>query len=110
MLNKINFFQLDNLIRNRIPFILLNLGPSLKELYSSVYKLHVEANEVLTDFEKVMDVLAEKKAPKDAPLLLICQDGEKSAALFKDLQAKAYTNVYLIDGGYQQLMTERAQA
>ena len=109
MLNKINFFQLDNLIRNRVPFVLLNLGPSLKELYTSVYKLHVEANEVLTDIEKVIVVLADKKAAKDAPLLLICQDGEKSAALFTDLQSQGYTNVYLIDGGYQQLMTERAQ-
>ena len=109
MLNKINFFQLDNLIRNRVPFILLNMGPSLVDLYTSVYKLHVETHEVLTDAEKTIGVLTERKAAKDAALLLICQDGVKSSELFIELQKNSYTNVYLIDGGYQQLMTERSQ-
>ena len=110
MLNQINFFQFDNLVKNRVPFTLLNFGTSLIPLYSSVYKNHLENQEILTDESKFEQVLAEKKIPKDGALVLICNDGQNSSKLYRDLEKKAYTNVYLINGGYQQLMTERSEA
>ncbi len=110
LLNKISYFQFDNLVKNRVPFTLLNLGPSLVPLYSSVYKAHLENQEILTDVLHHDQVLSEKKVPKDGALVLICEDGQKSSKLFIDLEKKAYTNVYLVDGGYQQLMTKRSEA
>jgi rhodanese-related sulfurtransferase len=110
MLNQISFFQLDNLIRNRVPFTLLNLGPSLLDLYTSIFKMHLEISETLTNEISVFQVLEEKKVPKDAALVLICEDGKTSAKLLSQLEKKSYTNVYVINGGYQQLMTERSEA
>ncbi len=110
MLNKIHFFQIDNLIKNRVPFVLLNLGPSLISLYSSIYKNHLQSHEVLTSKERALVYLTDQKIPKDAAVLVICQNGVESLKLFNELQKNLYTNVYLIDGGYQQLMTERSEA
>jgi rhodanese-related sulfurtransferase len=110
VLNKIGFFQLENLIHNRVPFILLNLGPSLVPLYTSIYKMHVENHEILTDENQALKVLEEMKVPLDAALVVICEDGEKSSRVLAQLEKKAYSNVFLMDGGYQQMMTERSKA
>jgi rhodanese-related sulfurtransferase len=110
MLNQISFFQLDNLIKNRIPFTLINLGPSLKDLYTSIYRTHVESHELMSEsIDHAMQQLEAKKTPNEAALLVICQDGKQSSKLSMELAKKSYTNVYLINGGYQQLMTERSQ-
>jgi hypothetical protein len=29
--------------------------------------------------------------------------------LYKELEKMAYTNVYVVDGGYQQMVTERSE-
>lgn len=109
-MNKIGFFQLDNLIQNRVPFVLLNLGSSLTPLYTSIYKMHIENHEILTDEMQVFQVLEEMKVPLDAALVLICEDGTKSSRLLEKLQTKGYSNAFLMDGGYQQLMTERSKS
>lgn len=110
MINKIGFFQLENLVHNRVPFLLLNLGPSLVPLYTSIYKLHIENHEILADESQAIKVLEDMKIPLDAALVLICEDGQKSSRILVQLEKKAYTNVFLMDGGYQQLMTERSKA
>ena len=110
MLNKISYFQFDNLVKNRVPFTLLNLGPSLLPLYSSVYKSHLENQEVMTSETQFEQTLIDRQIPKDGALVLICEDGRKTSKIFAELEKKAFTNVYLVDGGYQQLMTERSEA
>lgn len=110
MLNKIGFFQFDNLVQNRVPFILLNLGTSLASLYFSIYKIHITNHEILTDETQALQTLEEMKVPLDAALILICDDGMKSSKVLDQLEKKGFSNVYLMNGGYQQLMTERSKA
>lgn len=109
MLNKINFFQLDNLITNRVPFIFYNLSTSIADWYSSVNKLHVQNYEKLVQEGGVLSDLQSNKVPKDFAIVLLCPDGRLSLKLYEELQKLAYTNVYVVDGGYQQLVTERSQ-
>ncbi|MBC7421674.1 MAG: rhodanese-like domain-containing protein [Bdellovibrio sp.] len=90
--------------------MLINMGPSLAGWYSSVNKMHVENYEILTNPVSAIVDLEAKKIPKDFAIVVTCDDGKKSEALFIELQKKAYTNVYLVDGGYQQMMTERVKA
>lgn len=106
-LNKISFFQFDNLICNRIPFLLVNLGVDLSNLYSSIQKTHLETYQISTVLEKAESDLLMKQISKDFAIVLICQDGRKSEDLFKKLEKNGYTNVYVVNGGYQQMMTER---
>ena len=64
MLNNIGFFQLDNLIKSRIPFFFINMGPSLVSWYTSIYKMHVETYEILAQPEQALSAVEEKKIPK----------------------------------------------
>jgi rhodanese-related sulfurtransferase len=93
-MNKIGFYQFDNLVRNRIPFFLINLGQDLSHWYESIFKQHLL-------------VLMNEKIPKDFPIVLLCQNGKESQKTYEGLIRKGYTNVYLIDGGIQQMMTEK---
>lgn len=107
MLNKISFYQLDNLINNRVPFLFLNMSESLVSWYTSVSKMHLNTYEILTKPDQALPVLEERKAPKDYAIVLLCKDGSDSLRLYSELEKQGYTNVYLIDGGYQQMVTER---
>ena len=107
MFNKIGFYQLDNLINNRVAFLFFNMSESLLNWYTSVSRMHLESYEILTTEAQIIAILNEKKAPKDYAIVLLCNDGSRSVLIEKELQKLAYTNVYVIDGGYQQLVTER---
>lgn len=105
--NKIGYYQLNNLIENRVPFLFFNLGPDVGPWYKSMQKLHVEAWQVMLDENQIQHELDSRKIPKDFAVLLLCPDGKQSVRIAQDLEKKGYTNVYLIDGGYQQMVTDR---
>lgn len=107
MQNKINLYQLDNLISNRVPFLFFNMSESLLSWYTSVSKMHLQTYEILTKKEQVISILSEKKPAKDHAIVLLCYDGTDSLHLTVELEKLAYTNVYVVDGGYQQMVTER---
>ncbi len=110
MLNKINFFQLDNLINNRVPFMFYNMSAhSVRDWYQSVSRNHVETYEKLLPEDKILVDIDLNKLPKDYAIVLLCQNGEASLQFSKNLTQLAYTNVYVVDGGYQQMVTERQQ-
>lgn len=110
MLNKIGFYQLDNLINNRVPFLFLNLsGNSLVDWYTVLSRLHVQTFEVMLAEADIQAELDNRKVPTDHAIVLLCPDGTLSMKIYGELSAKHYTNVYVIDGGYQQLMTEKGQ-
>ena len=86
-----------------------NMGPSILEWYTSVSKMHLENRQILISSEEVIADLQQKKVPKDFAIVLLCEDGKSSLRLFNELEKIFYTNVYVIDGGYQQMVTERSQ-
>lgn len=107
MLNKIGFFQLDNLVKNRIPFHLLNMAADLSSWYISVYKDHLVKNQMLVPPNELLQLVAVKELAFDAAIILLCNDGAASLEVYQELEKKGYTNVYVVDGGHQQMMTER---
>lgn len=109
MLNRIGFFQLDNLINNRVPFLFYNMSESIAPWYTSVSKMHVENYEKLMPVSEIKAHIESQKAPKDYAIVLLCNDGKQSLEIYNQLAAAAYTNVYVVNGGYQQIVTERQQ-
>ena len=105
--NKIGYYQLNNLIENRVPFFFFNYGTDLISWYQSMQKLHVEAWQIILTESQTQSELDNRKIPKDFAILLLCQDGKQSERIASDLESKGYTNVYLIDGGYQQMVTDK---
>ena len=109
MLNKIGYYQLDNLINNRVPFLFFNMAESLIPWYSSLNKRHLETYEVVTAENEALSILEAKSVSLDQAIVVLCQDGKASLRVYNQLIKKSYTNVYVVDGGYQQIVTEREQ-
>lgn len=108
MLNHtIGFYQFNNLVDNKVPFFMINLGSDLSNWYESIYRAHIQANQVCATAENAALLLVEKEIPLDFAIVVVCQDGIESLKLVEVLEKKGYTNVYLIDGGIQQMMTDR---
>lgn len=109
--NKIGYYQLNNLIENRVPFIFFNLGEDLAPWFTLMAKMHVENWQVRIDpsqaDSQIQADLTERNIPKDFAIVVLCPNGKQSAEITEDLEKKGYTNVYLIDGGYRQMMTDK---
>lgn len=108
-MNEISYYQLNNLIENRVPFMFYNMGSSITDWYSSVSRMHVQTYEQLVTSENILPDISQKKVPSDYAIVLLCQDGRKSRDLAKKLTELAYTNVYVVNGGHQQMVTDRQQ-
>ncbi len=105
-LNEIGDFQFENLIKNRIPFVLINLTPSLPVLFAqSFYQKHVESIEIRTQESEVLEKLKEKNHPSHEAILIICENGERSQSQVTQLESNGYLNVFFIAGGMNTLAT-----
>lgn len=107
MLNQIGFYQLDNLINNRVPFLFINMAQSLVPYYNSVSRVHVQTHERLCNVENAWSEIIASGIPLHGAIVLLCQDGRASMRMSEQLEKNSYTNVYVINGGYQQIVTER---
>jgi rhodanese-related sulfurtransferase len=107
MLNKVGYYQFDNLVKNRIPFMFINFGEDISSWYQSIFKLHIQTHQILTTLDQAEKLLTEKQIPKDFAILLLCQNGKQSENFTGYLVRNGYTNVYLVDGGIQQMMTDK---
>ncbi|MFN8847033.1 MAG: rhodanese-like domain-containing protein [Bdellovibrionales bacterium] len=106
-LNSIGFFQFDNLIKNRIPFVLINLTQKPVKIYSqSLYQQHLTQVEVMTTTTEVLPNLNTRQHPKHEALLVLCEDGSHSPALVQELEQSGYLNVFYVEGGLSSLMAD----
>ena len=85
----------------------INMGEDISTWYQSIYKIHIERHQILATLDQAENILIEKKIPKDFAILLLCQNGKQSENFTGYLQRNGYTNVYLVDGGIQQMMTDK---
>jgi rhodanese-related sulfurtransferase len=109
-LNSIGFFQFDNLIKNRIPFILINLTEKPVQIYSqSLYQQHLTQVEVITTSAQVLPSLNLRQHPKHEALLVICHDGSASPGIAQELEQSGYLNVFYVEGGLNTLMADASR-
>jgi len=103
-LNEIGEFQFENLIRNRIPFVFINLTPDLPQLFAqSFYQKHLESIEIRTQESSVIDQLKERNHPLHEAILIICENGDRSKQLVSLLEAQGYLNVFFMADGMKSL-------
>jgi rhodanese-related sulfurtransferase len=93
---KIGRFQLENLLRNNVRFLYVDLRTSSEEnqiLKSSIrlapeqVRVHLEGNNIA----------------KDHPVVLICDDGKISLKIALELESNSFRNVFVVDGGYSAI-------
>lgn len=121
--NNIQYFQFSNLLKNRIPFVLLNLETEVAELFAIQEKIHlrnlshsieIKDKNSETLFKDILELLKELKLPSYHPVILICQDGTLSEKLGLNLVEKVeaplkFENIYVVKNGIQGLRQEIEQ-
>lgn len=105
-MESIGFFQLENLVLSRSPFIFLDLRTqdqqgSLPEPLSHYLKVATRITPV--DVKAHLQKIA---ADKIKPVLLLSEDEVLSSAVARDLEAAGYTNIYIVAGGLAGLLSE----
>ena len=95
---KIGAYQLGNLLRNQIKFVYLDFR-------SPVGRAGYAGDPALLAGVKPAEAKAELLAnlAKDAPIVLLCDDGLASAAEAEALEGVGFINVFVIEGGARGL-------
>ena len=105
---EISFFQLDNLVRNRIPFVLLSLGVDISGFYDEVvYQNHLISQTISTTRESILKDLSSKNVLSESAVILVCPRGDLSIRLKATLEQQGYRNVYLVRNGFAGLLKDR---
>lgn len=104
----LGFFQFDNLVQNRVPFLLVNLGVDLTGLFSSVSMMNLENNTITTTLEKAPAEIAARTLPPHFAIVSICRDGNESCKLAKILEDKGVVNSYYVEGGLEGFKQQKA--
>lgn len=114
MAQSIGYFQFDNLVKGRVGFVFLNFGVETHTVYPHIFKMHLESRKLelpqgdlkTATMEDIL--LAMSHYPKDTAVIVLCQDGKKSAEVAEVLEKAGYHNTYFIKGGWDQILMERA--
>ena len=103
----IGFYQFDNLIKNRVPFVLISYGVDFKNFDTGIFQNHLEKQLVLIEPKEIFDYVKKQKFSLEQSFILICTDGKLSQKNALKLEKMGYKNVFFINGGYQNLLKER---
>lgn len=115
MAQSIGFFQFDNLVKGRVPFLFVNLNIDTKALYPHIYKMHLERmllnipdrNIEVMEPAEIVSIIQDQKLPAHQAIVILCDNGERSEQIARALEAANYVNVFVIAGGWQKLLTEQ---
>lgn len=102
----IGFFQFENLIRTRVPFLMFTWGLDFKDWFTGLEKMHVE--QVLRRADQIALLLPELQKNLEQPLLFVCTNGEQSKAQMEKFESLGFKNVFYVHGGWQAMDAERA--
>lgn len=101
----IGYFQLENLILSRSPFLFLDVSTEKREAPPEPLAKYLSAAVRLKP-EEANAYLQKMGVTKERPVLLVSEDERASAAVARDLEAAGFTNVYIIAGGVTGLLSE----
>lgn len=109
--SQLSYFQFENLVKNRIPFLLFVLeNLSFENFYTGLYHRHLQEQIVPIQKDQIKDYLQEKKIDLHHSILIVCSNGKVSSNLAHELEKKGFLNCYSIQGGFQQLVKDHEQA
>lgn len=101
----IGFFQLSNLLRNKVPYSLFCVDFSTPdELSGELQKILLPS--IPCSSESLPKQIREMKLSLEHPLVLLCQNGVKSHELALQLIEQGFVNVYFVRGGWDVLKSE----
>lgn len=110
----IDYFQVDNLIRGRVFFHIVNLGVNFDELYPiskfPMERIHLRNRELALGSalspQAVVQELLSRGLQKEEPVVVFCTDGHASGQAALALEQAGFKNVYYAKGGMSQLVLD----
>ncbi len=102
-MNQIGSFQFINLIKNKVPFILVSNKKNWNQIYDKSEAEHVFKSLIFVDeksvqnqgFEQLMDSLNKSQYKNLAPIVIAFDQSELSKNIYNYLTEKQFTNCYM---------------
>lgn len=130
-LQKIGFFQFENLIHNRIPFLLIHFGQDLRSLFMP-HHLTLSQAQLLdgrtflsspswakknllgqlflpADLAKLFSDIQSKEIPLHSAVVILSEDEKEAEFLLKEFLKKGFGNSFLVQGGMKAMSAEAAK-
>lgn len=108
--NSIGYFQFDNLIQTRTPFLLVILDEvNLSDWYKSVTKMHLDNISLHCQVETVLESVKAKNLPEHFAVVVLDKDEKSSPAVAATLEKAGFLNSYFVKDGFDGLLKERNQ-
>ncbi len=95
-------YQLRNLIKGQVQFLYFDLRGSQTRAKQSPDHFYFK-NALPVPPDSVVSSVSQLSLAKSHPIVLICEDGEKSMQGARDLEKAGYTNVFVLRGGTDTL-------
>lgn len=99
----IGHFQFDNLIKNRVNFLIVNIDVNVAELYEGIEKSHIEKSSLHANQGEALQKILQNPMPKHNGITVICKDGKISQHIANELEKNNYTNVFVVKNGLNGL-------
>ncbi|MGZ5278998.1 MAG: rhodanese-like domain-containing protein [Pseudobdellovibrionaceae bacterium] len=102
-------FQFENLVKGRVPFLLLRSGVDVESAYGVMEKMHIRNFSLELEKLEMPDAeaaLSDRQARKEDPIVVLDQTGVQSKKLAQSLTEAGYINVYFVLGGWQEILSE----
>jgi rhodanese-related sulfurtransferase len=106
---RIGVYQLENLIRQRVPFLYLDLRSAEKRNSEATGHAGFQAllhGSVSVAPDGVLAYVTSLGVPVTHPVVLICENGDSAVAAARTLEQNSFINVFVVEGGTQSLRTE----
>lgn len=101
---EIGLFQLENLFLNPNRFLFFDLRSEKRPSAPAIDGYLSRA--VAMEPGDLSAHLRAEQTPLEFPVLLLCQDGETSGQIARELEAAGYMNIYVVTGGVAGLLSE----
>lgn len=108
-IQSIGSFQLENLIKARVPFLFVRENFEIESSFGVMEKIHIRNFSILVDkldYASLEPFLQERKTRFEDPIVVMDTDGTNSQQLVEVLTAKGFINVFFVIGGWNAVKTE----
>lgn len=106
-LTTLDYFQFENLVRNRVPFFVVHEGIDFSELYNSVEVGTIQRTQLVVTFDEgpahAVAELEKQRVPKDWPVLILSRSGEVAHDWVSAFEKSGYRNSYYVKGGWREI-------
>ncbi|MEY4617228.1 MAG: hypothetical protein RJB66_2188 [Pseudomonadota bacterium] len=103
---QVGYFQLSNLVRNKVPFTLLvlNFEPNFETAPVDLRPLMAKA--VKANANEILETVTSLGLKFEHPLVVLCEQGSESLLVSQMLEKKGFLNIYHVKGGWQNILAE----